>query len=566
MTHASFLEAFHAHFTADPNERVRLGVMERLGELPDPSLEALREHVARGQGLLERLEALPREGLSFDEALDLDLAKLHLEGDLHRATCPMGEHGQRERTPTAGKDVGDAIFTLLINDPRPAEERLDDMTARLEQVPGYLTALEGRLTKPLARWVAMDVQRVEGLPSLFSSVEALAEEVAWADAERLSRARVTAQQALHAYAQRLAASETSDRLHIGEAMTRRSIELRGIELSIEELHGVATRFLAETREVIEELRQKLVLKYDLGRDATVEELQQHLAARYRSVKPGEPLSRVLERYREEAARLDGFIAERRLFPIPADQEMTILQTPQFMAPSIPAGAMMPPPPFRPGAARSLVYLTLSEALLDEHTELTIPAMMIHEGIPGHHLQLAWAARHPSIVRRHLDSMDLAEGWTTMLEDYMLDVDYLGELTDEARFCGKRDISRLAARVAIDLYFMSGDKALLDIGMPCDLTPDDPFKAAGNLLRAVTGFVPGRVEAELNWYSQERGYPLSYLTGNHLVWILKNEVTQASDLRGVELDRRFHQLYLEAGNMPLAHLRRVFTHAGLLPEA
>ena len=33
-------------------------------------------------------------------------------------------------------------------------------------------------------------------------------------------------------------------------------------------------------------------------------------------------------------------------------------------------------------------------------------------------------------------MDLAEGWTTMLEDYMLDQGYAGELTDEVRFMAK----------------------------------------------------------------------------------------------------------------------------------
>ena len=36
-------------------------------------------------------------------------------------------------------------------------------------------------------------------------------------------------------------------------------------------------------------------------------------------------------------------------------------------------------------------------------------MMIHEGIPGHHLQLTWAAKHPMLIRRVFDAMDLAEG-------------------------------------------------------------------------------------------------------------------------------------------------------------
>jgi hypothetical protein len=162
-------------------------------------------------------------------------------------------------------------------------------------------------------------------------------------------------------------------------------------------------------------------------------------------------------------------------------------------------------------------------------------------------------------------MDQAEGWTTMLEDYMLDQGYLGDLVDEARFIAKRDIARIGARVAIDLFFMTGERGYLEVGVDCDLSSPDPFVAAGSLLRAVTGFVPGRVEAELNWYSQVRGYPLSYLTGNRLVWELKADVAkkQRGGLDGVDLDRAFHKTFLEAGSMPVRFLRRVFEKQGLL---
>ena len=148
---------------------------------------------------------------------------------------------------------------------------------------------------------------------------------------------------------------------------------------------------------------------------------------------------------------------------------------------------------------------------------------------------------------------------------MLDVGFMAELADEARFLGKREISRLGARVAIDLFFMTGDRGYLDIGVDCDLSSDDPFEAAGNLLAVVTGFTPEHVRGELNWYSQERGYPLSYLAGNHLAWALKNDVieTNRGQLEERDLDRVFHDTYLAAGNMPMSFLRRVFADRGLL---
>ena len=64
---------------------------------------------------------------------------------------------------------------------------------------------------------------------------------------------------------------------------------------------------------------------------------------------------------------------------------------------------------------------------------------------------------------------------------------------------------------------------------------------------VTGFTDDRVEAELNWYSRERGYPLSYLVGNHLVKKLKDDLTEKySSMDSVDIARTFHQNYLESG--------------------
>ena len=105
--------------------------------------------------------------------------------------------------------------------------------------------------------------------------------------------------------------------------------------------------------------------------------------------------------------------------------------------------------------------------------------------------------------------------------------------------------------------MSGDLSYLDIGIAGELNSEDPFDNAGQLLKEVTGFTDDRVQGELNWYSQERGYPLCYLTGNHLVWQLKEDFKnkfQASYKNEQELDLDFHTQFLSAGNMPVSLLR------------
>ena len=560
-----FVDDFHAHYTQDPNACLSLGVQKRTGELPDPSLEAGRALACEAQALLRQAWALDTAELGFEQQLDLELATRRLQGEVHQETLTFNGRTTRQQMPVAGVDIGDGLFNLFVNDPRPDGDRLRDVQSRLERVPGYLAAAFRRLESPVARWVEMEQERLAGLPDLFETLVAWADRVAYPDEAALRRSVAEALVALDAYGRRLAALPTVRNFHVGEAHARQIVALRGIDLSLEALHAMARRFLQENGATLDALHGRLARKYGLSPGTGVSQLHEHLLQRFQVQRPSGALEDVLDRYRSELGRIADFVAARDLFPIPDDQEMKIIRTPSFMAPSIPAGAMMPPPPFREGVKTSLVYLTLSEELLAEHTELNIPSMMIHEGIPGHHLQLSWAAAHPSIIRRHVEAMDHAEGWTTMLEDYMLDMGYMGDLADETRFCSKRDVARLGARVAIDLFFMTGDRSYLDVGVDCDLSHDDPFAAAGELLRTVTGFVPGRVRAELNWYSTERGYPLSYLTGNQMVWQLKRDLQAAQRGRaeGLELDRLFHRTYLESGNMPVSALRRVFEHRGLL---
>ena len=325
--------------------------------------------------------------------------------------------------------------------------------------------------------------------------------------------------------------------------------------------------MAETRQVLEALRGRLVNKYGLDPETDTASLHAFLNREYAVELENGELASVLDHYHRERESIQRFIDERKLFPIPADQDMVIMLTPGFLQPVIPAGAMWPPLPLREGTAKSMVHLTVKEDELDEHTRLGICMMMIHEGIPGHHLQFASAVQQPSLVRRFFDANEHAEGWTTMLEDYMLDAGCVdADIEDEVRFVTKRDISRLIARVGIDLYFMTGDKRYLDVGLDLEFNSDDPFENAALLLKTATGFSDGRVQAELNWYSTEQCYPLSYLTGNRMVWELKNELVSANpkQLAAEDLDREFHRVYLESGCMPVASLREVFRHEGYLP--
>jgi hypothetical protein len=564
----AFVGAYHAHFTRTPNQRQRLGITEDIGRMPSPDDADRLATVQEAESLLRELPALDSAARDFDTRIDLELARLALTNEIHHLTLLLDGEPEQKRRPRVGDAIGDPLVDLMVLDPRTAHERLADVVGRLEDVASYTAGKLRTFDRPLERWRDIDRDVVSGLPELIGHLLAWAQAEAFPGIARLERAAATARDALEAYDRGLAAMETSHELHLAPGEAEKIIASRGIALTPNQLHGIATKFLRENREQVGELTGRLRSKYGLPADASSATLAAELKRRHPALDPGEPADHILDRYREASEDIRTFVEERDLFPIPAAQDIRIMRTPSFAVPSIPAGAMISPAPFREGVRTSIVYLTLEEGRVGEHTKLDIPMMMVHEGIPGHHLQLATASLHPSTIRRHADFMDHGEGWTTMLEDYMLDVGFHAEEADEMRFVAKRDIARIGARVAIDLFFMTGERDFLDVGVDADIAAPDPFVAAGSLLAAVTDFSPARIQSELNFYSLERGYPLSYLTGNHLVWELKGDVARAQrgKLEGIALDRVFHRTYLESGNMPVRLLRRVFEHQGLLPAA
>src|SRR5689334_11109586 len=78
---ADFTQRFHRHFSRDANRCLTLGVDEKAGELPDPSLAEQGARRAEAEELLARMPLADPEH-DFDGSLDLDLARLTLRAEL----------------------------------------------------------------------------------------------------------------------------------------------------------------------------------------------------------------------------------------------------------------------------------------------------------------------------------------------------------------------------------------------------------------------------------------------------------------------------------------------------
>jgi hypothetical protein len=77
-----------------------------------------------------------------------------------------------------------------------------------------------------------------------------------------------------------------------------------------------------------------------------------------------------------------------------------------------------PPPHDWSAQRS-------ESYLREYNHAMLKILTIHEGYPGHYVQLEYSNRCPSLIRRVLSSGTFAEGWAVYTEQMMLDQGFGG---------------------------------------------------------------------------------------------------------------------------------------------
>ncbi len=174
--------------------------------------------------------------------------------------------------------------------------------------------------------------------------------------------------------------------------------------------------------------------------------------------------------------------------------------------------------------------------------------VFHEGVPGHHLQIATTmlnAENLNTWRRHwLWVSGHGEGWALYAEELMHE---LGYLTDPGDYLGMLDAQRMrAARV------------IFDIGVHCGF--DAPQSWGGKPWDVATGFAflqahfnetPGVLDFEFTRYLGWPGQAPSYAVGKRIWQKIRAEYETQADF---EL-KTFHTRALALGSMGLETLQK-----------
>jgi hypothetical protein len=164
--------------------------------------------------------------------------------------------------------------------------------------------------------------------------------------------------------------------------------------------------------------------------------------------------------RTELGGIEAFVRERDLIGL-VEEPLAIDWTPAFLRAF--AGAMLDSPGPLDRGLRSFYYLTPPspewtpeqvESYLREQNDRMLRAITIHEAVPGHYLQLAYANRCPSLVRAIFSSGVFVEGWAVYVTQVMIDAGYRPD--------------DLALRLVHWKYYLRAvANTLLDIGVHAD---------------------------------------------------------------------------------------------------
>jgi uncharacterized protein (DUF885 family) len=174
-------------------------------------------------------------------------------------------------------------------------------------------------------------------------------------------------------------------------------------------------------------------------------------------------------------------------------------------------------------------------LLREYNKYMLQVLTIHEAYPGHYVQLEYANRAKSLIRRVLGSGVFAEGWAVYTERAMLDQGY-----------GDGDL-RLRL-MQLKFYLRAVGNAILDHKMHCNNMSDEE---AMDLL--VNQAFQSEEEARQKVVrSKQSSVQLStYFVGRMAFYRLRQKV-EREEGKNFDLGR-FHEAVLDHGSIPVKYL-------------
>lgn len=519
---------FDVRWHLDPVEATQAGVRtydDRYGRF---SAAALAPHLAALKSVASALEEGSVDGLEeeIDRTALLNDARVTLRRFEREA--PQATNPEFWLSHLLG-----GLHALLVRNDRPPAERARALIGRLEEIPALLDDAREALERPVRLFVETAVHVNEAGRELLKETSATVSRWLPDETERAERAAAAAAAALAAFGKDLDRwrGASTEAFAVGEEHFNFRLHY---EHALRDTAPELWRYGHHLAEEIEADLTRRAARLDGSRPWP------DVMERLRGDHPS--ADALVAEYAREMARAREFVASRGLAAIP-DAPLDVVPTPAFMRPLVPFAAYD-----GPGAYSSdrtgLFYVTVPdprlpaaqrERILRDHCRYELAATALHEGYPGHHLQLVHAKNHPSHTRKNLWTPLTVEGWALYCEDMMGEEGFYA--SEEERFFQRVHLLWRAIRV------------LLDVGLHTrGMTFAQGVDYCVDRLRVDRS----TAEAEVRRYCAFPAYQLCYAVGRRELLRLRDDFrTRAGPAFAL---RAFHDAILPYGGLPVTLIR------------
>lgn len=548
---AKLAEFFRNYLEADcqlsPMRASRLGD-HRCDHLLDDVSAGARER--RTELARRTLQELPRQvdfaGLSPAGQVDYQILRHNLETGLWLEELERPwETDPRIYTSLAT----DCAYVLLTQSTLPKETNIRNAVARIQLVPGLLAAGRQNLRHPPRVVTETVIKQNKGAIAFYEGE--LFEMVGdTSQIESVRKAAALAGAALRQHQdyleQELLPRSTGDWRLGRESFARKFERVLDSGFTADQVLAEAETAFAQVHRDMLLVSRQLWARYfpttplppddTAGRRETIERVIRDVGRDH-----GQP-AELASNARATVARLKQFIMERKILRLPDPDRCQILEMPEFQrgnsiaflnsAPPLDATApsiyAISPPPQDWDAPRV-------ESFLNEYNSRMLQILTIHEVYPGHYVQLDYANRQPSVLRRVLGAGTFEEGWANYCEQMMLDQGY-----------GDGDLALRLMQLKFHLRTVAN--VILDHKMHCTTITDDeamPF-LVGQAFQT-----EGEARLKVIRAKQSSVQLSSYFVGRMAFMRLRQQVQREMGSR-FNL-ARFHEAVLEHGSVPVKYL-------------
>lgn len=534
-------------FELRPLLATRLGDHRFDDRLEDLSPESRATWVAHARETLESLpKAVDYDRLSRAAQVDYEMFQHELEYYLWRTE---NVHPY-ETDPRGYTDyINGSVYLLLAQSSLPKEVNISNAIARMAFIPDILRAARANLTNPPRTHTETAVRQNRGAISFYQgTLFELAGKTPQRAELKAAAERVVAE--LEAYQDWLENDllpRANGEWRLGKQRFSEKFEF-GIDAGV-----TCDEALADAEAEFDRVRNDM---YVIARQAWSQYFPNDPLPADDAAGRQETVGRVLDAVAQDhgtprtftrdakrsVAAIKRFIDRHDILSLPDPDQCEIIEMPEFERGNSTA-YMNSPPPLDTEATG---YYAVSpppadwdadrvKSFFEEYNSSLLQILTIHEAYPGHYVQLEYANRNPSLIRRVLGSDVYIEGWAVYTEQMLLDQGY-----------GDGD---LALRLSqLKFYLRAVANTILDHKMHCDAMTDDE---AMDLMVNQAWQSEGEARLKVIRSKQSSVQLSTYFAGRMAHYRLQQQMKRAL---GDEFTlANYHHAVLNEGSVPVKYL-------------